>query len=150
MMLDNTFTTRTLLLLCGLLSFGVCDAAKTKGINSWRIDTAEEWKGAADRIEGLAVEGDLLAPIDKQGVYSSNLQRFDEKRSAQTMTLAASTQWDNWESTTGKVTPPTLRSSSPRDPATIGFSVGTRRREERRLRGSNRKLQPWKGLMCRC
>ncbi len=108
MKLDNTFTTRTLLLLCGLLSFGVCDAAKTKGINSWRIDTAEEWKGAADRIEGLAVEGDLLAPIDKQGLYRSQLQRFDEKRSAQTMTLTASTQWENWEPTTRKVAPPTL------------------------------------------
>lgn len=29
MKLDNTFTTRSLLLLCGLLSFGVCDAAET-------------------------------------------------------------------------------------------------------------------------
>ena len=82
--------------------------AAAEGENSWRIDSAEKWKGAAVQMEGLAVDGDLLAPIDKQGVYRSRLQRFDEKRSAKTMTLTASAKWENWEPTKSKVAPPTL------------------------------------------
>lgn len=79
----------------------------TGGEQSWRIDTADEWQGAADQIEGLAVTDDLLAPVDKQGTYRSRLQRSEEKRSAQTMTLSASATWDNWEPA-GKVAPPSL------------------------------------------
>ncbi|KRP36361.1 MAG: hypothetical protein ABS34_07810 [Opitutaceae bacterium BACL24 MAG-120322-bin51] len=75
---------------------------------NWRIDSAEDWKGAAQQIEGLAVDNDLLSPTGKQGTYRSQLQRFESKRSAQTMTLTASTQWENWEPTQEKVTPPTL------------------------------------------
>ncbi len=41
--------------------------AAAEGESSWRIDSAEKWKGAAVQMEGLAVDGDLLAPIDKQG-----------------------------------------------------------------------------------
>jgi hypothetical protein len=75
---------------------------------NWRIETAKEWNGAAQQIEGLAVDGDLLVASDQQGIYRSQLQRFEAKRSAQTMTLTASTQWENWEPTKRKVTPPTL------------------------------------------
>lgn len=83
-----------------------CALAAADGGN-WRIATTDEWTAAADRIEGLAVNDDLLAPIGKQGVYSSQLQRYDEKRAAQTLTLTASPQWDNWEAVE-KVAPPTL------------------------------------------
>jgi hypothetical protein len=75
---------------------------------SWRIDTAEEWAGSARQIEGLAVEGGLLAPLGQQGLYRSSLQRFKEKRSAHSLTLTAATQWENWEPTARKVAPPTL------------------------------------------
>jgi len=64
--------------------------------------------GAARQIEGLALDGDLLSPVDQQGIYRSNLQRFPKKRSAQTITLTASTKWENWEPTKSKVAPPTL------------------------------------------
>jgi hypothetical protein len=73
--------------------------AAPNGETSWRIDTADEWNGAARQIEGLAVEDDLLSPTGKQGLYRSNLQRFEEKRSAQAITLTASTRWDNGKAT---------------------------------------------------
>ncbi|MBT3193793.1 MAG: hypothetical protein HN341_14695, partial [Verrucomicrobia bacterium] len=57
---------------------------------------------------GLAVEDDLLSPTGKEGIYRSNLQRFKKKRSAQTLTLTASTKWENWEPTERKVAPRTL------------------------------------------
>ncbi len=41
--------------------------ATADGDTSWRIDTAAEWKDAAGQIEGLAVNDDLLGPVDKQG-----------------------------------------------------------------------------------
>ncbi|MBT3193386.1 MAG: hypothetical protein HN341_12610, partial [Verrucomicrobia bacterium] len=73
--------------------------AAAKDSNSWRIDTTDEWNGAARQIEGLAVNEDLLAPTGNEGVYRSNLQRFKKKHSAQTLTLTASTKWENWEPT---------------------------------------------------
>ena len=80
----------------------------SEGDKNWRIDTAKEWNEAARQIEGLAVDGDLLVASDQQGLYRSELQRFESKRSAQTLTLTASTQWENWQPTKRKVTPPTL------------------------------------------
>ena len=52
--------------------------AAPKEDKSWRIDSAEEWKGNAQQIEGLAVNDNLLSPTDKQGTYRSTLQRFEE------------------------------------------------------------------------
>jgi len=75
---------------------------------NWRIDTSEEWEGAARETEGLMVKDGLLAPTDKKGLYRSNLQRFKNKRSARSMTLSASTKWENWEPAKQQVMPPTL------------------------------------------
>ncbi|MDG1357897.1 MAG: hypothetical protein P8P36_06870 [Akkermansiaceae bacterium] len=75
---------------------------------SWRIDSTEEWNSASREHKGLAVENDTIAPTGKDGAYHSKLQRFKKKRSAQTITLTASTRWDNWEPTKKKVCPPTL------------------------------------------
>ena len=78
-----------------------------EGDTNWRIDSAAEWKSEAREIEGLAVNDDLLGPVDKKGMYRSKLQSFKAKRSAQTMTLSASTMWENWEPAR-KVAPRTL------------------------------------------
>ena len=86
-----------------LLAIGSTSAKE----RSWRIDSASEWKSAALKIEGLSVTNDLITPVDQQGIYRSQLQRFEDKRSAQSMTLTASTKWDNWEPA-GKIAPPTL------------------------------------------
>ena len=32
----------------------------SEGDKNWRIDTAKEWSGAAQQIEGLAVDGDFV------------------------------------------------------------------------------------------
>ncbi|WDE98901.1 hypothetical protein PQO03_13760 [Lentisphaera profundi] len=75
---------------------------------NWRITSSEDWKGATQEIKGLTVDDDLLSLVDQEGVYHSKLQRFKEKRSAQTMKISASTKWENWEPTKAKITPPTL------------------------------------------
>lgn len=95
--------TRAILMTAVVLANGLA----VEGAN-WRIDTAEEWKESAREIEGLEVNDELLAPAGDKGTYRSNLQRFDHKRAAQTLTLTASTQWENWEPTERKVAPPTL------------------------------------------
>ena len=113
----TTLTPRPL--LSGLLSFSMCVAligvttltntqAAAKEDKSWRIDSAEAWNGASLELKGLTIENDLLSPTGKEGTYHSKLQRFKEKRSAQAITLTASTRWDNWEPTKKKVCPPTL------------------------------------------
>jgi len=82
--------------------------AAPQGETSWRIDSTEAWHAASQQIEGLTAKDDLLSPTGKQGIYRSRLQRFEDKRSAQSITLTASTQWDNWQPTAKKVCPPTL------------------------------------------
>ncbi len=79
-----------------------------QGAKNWKIKSSEEWKNAAQQIEGLAVNDNLLSPTEKEGIYHSKLQRFEQKRSAQAITLTASAQWANWEPTKKKVCPPTL------------------------------------------
>ena len=58
--------------------------------------------------EGLTISDGLLAPSGKQGMYCSRLQRFPEKRAGRSITLIASTAWENGEPTERKVVPPTL------------------------------------------
>jgi hypothetical protein len=74
---------------------------------SWRIDTSEEWEGAAGETEGLTVNDGLLVPTGRTGIYRSKLQRFKDRRTARTLTLAASPMWENWQPV-NKVAPPTL------------------------------------------
>jgi hypothetical protein len=87
------------------LANGLAAAEEEK---NWRIDSGKEWNEAARLMEGVAVEDHLLSPTGKEGLYRSNLQRFEDKRSAERMTLTASTKWENWEPTKRKVTPPTV------------------------------------------
>ena len=82
--------------------------AADAGEGSWRIDTSEEWQGVTREMEGLTVNGGLLSPDGKQGIYRSTLKRYAEKRSPRSLTLTASTAWENWEPTSRKVAPPTL------------------------------------------
>ena len=93
--------------LIGVTTMATAQAAP-KPQNSWRVDSADEWNSAGSEVKGLAVENDLLSPTGKEGTYHSKLQRFENKRSAQAMTLTASTKWDNWKPTKKKVCPPTL------------------------------------------
>ena len=101
------------LALIGLTSL-VNGQAAAKEDNSWRIDSGEEWNGASrelnglNGLNGLAIENNTLSPTGKEGTYHSKLQRFKKKRSAQAITLTASTRWDNWQPTEKKVCPPTL------------------------------------------
>jgi hypothetical protein len=96
--------------LIGLTSLTIGQAT-AKENTSWQINSAEDWnKNSREHngLEGLAVENDTIAPAGKEGTYHSKLQRFDSKRTAQAITLTASTKWDNWEPTKKKVCPPTL------------------------------------------
>ena len=96
--------------LIGITTLSSTQAAP-KGETSWRIDSSEDWNAASQQIEGLTAQDDLLSLTGKQGSYRSQLQRFEAKRSAQSLTLTASTQWDNWQPTAKKVCPPTLNNA---------------------------------------
>ncbi len=82
-------------------------ALVAEGREDWRIDSAKEWNAAALKMEGLAVAGDLITPTGKDGIYCSKLQRSKKKRLVQSITLTASTKWENWEPVK-KVSPRTL------------------------------------------
>lgn len=103
----NTLNRLSSLIICS--SFSLYAANETTSENkTWRIASSEEWAQASDEIQGLTTENDLLSLRDQAGLYKSKLQRFNSKRSAQSLTISASTMWENWEPTKTKITPPTL------------------------------------------
>jgi hypothetical protein len=80
-----------------LTVFFVLRISAVSSDGSWTVDTAEEWQLSARESENLAFEEGLAVPSEDQAAYRSVLRRFPKKRSAQSMVLAQSPAWQNWE-----------------------------------------------------
>ena len=74
---------------------------------NWVIDSAKDWKNATAEQENLVIKDGMASPTAKAATFRSKLQRFDQKRAAQSLTIDQSPIWQNW-SRTKKVGPPNL------------------------------------------
>ncbi|MEM6506363.1 MAG: hypothetical protein AAF711_13055 [Planctomycetota bacterium] len=84
----------------GLLSsFVLLVPASETRAQEWVVDTPDDWKQAAQSVEGLAFDQGLVMPADKSARFTSKVQRFDGKRKAKSLTIAQSPIWQNWEPT---------------------------------------------------
>ena len=75
---------------------------------NWVVVGADGWQKAAQDMQGLSVKDGLLMPSEKKGAYRSQMKKFGEKRSLRSLSLEASSKWENWEPTMKKVAPVTL------------------------------------------
>jgi hypothetical protein len=62
----------------------------------WTIDSEEEWSAATAKQSGLEIVKGAVFPKEKLGEFQSVVQRFEEKRSASSITLIQSPLWQNW------------------------------------------------------
>ena len=88
-------------LLC-LASFS-CLAKKE--ISSLLLNSTEDWKNNAQKIDGLSIDQGVLLPTEKGGSYRSKMITFSSKRAAESISLSCSPLWENWEATRKKVAP---------------------------------------------
>ena len=81
----------TLTMFC-LLGTGALHADK----GDWKIDTGKDWKEGIESSEGAVFEGGSVSPEEKAATIVTKLRSFDTKRSAQSLTVAQSPIWQNW------------------------------------------------------
>ncbi|MDA9260367.1 hypothetical protein N9P58_00710 [Puniceicoccaceae bacterium] len=66
----------------------------------WNIDTQEDWQAAIADQSNLEIQNGLATPTASTATLRSALKTFDEKRSAQSITINQSPVWQNWEPVT--------------------------------------------------
>ncbi|MEM9280193.1 MAG: hypothetical protein AAGA96_00055 [Verrucomicrobiota bacterium] len=62
----------------------------------WIIESAEDWGTQLESSEGAVINGSHIAPEAETATVLTKLQSFDEKRSAQTLTVTQNPIWQNW------------------------------------------------------
>lgn len=73
---------------------------------TWVTDSQEEWNAAITEKGGLTIKDGMAAMKGQKAHFKSSLQRYPEKRSAQSLTITQSVEWHNWDST--KILPENL------------------------------------------
>ena len=62
----------------------------------WTIKTQAEWEQNIASKEQLELTDGMASPTAKTATFQSQLKRFENKRSAQSITFEQSTVWENW------------------------------------------------------
>ncbi len=80
------------LLLTSPLTLACADTA-------WIIDSEAEWKQATAEQNGLQFAEGMAEPTGKDATFLSTMKRFNTKRSVNSISIAQSPVWLNWEKT---------------------------------------------------
>ena len=64
--------------------------------DTWTIKTQSEWEQNIASKKQLELKDGMVSPTAKAATFQSQLKRFDNKRSAQSITFEQSTVWENW------------------------------------------------------
>ena len=68
-----------------------------KAGNTWVIDSADEWKAAADASSNLKFDAGTAEPSADTASYASVVKTFKQKRKATSIVFKPSPVWHNWE-----------------------------------------------------
>ena len=66
---------------------------------NWVVDTQEDWTRNTERVEGVQIHDSVASLTGKQGVFTSVVKSFEEKRKAGSLSLSQVPTWLNWEPT---------------------------------------------------
>jgi len=78
------------------VAVGVLAIGSAVGAQDWSIDTQEQWAAATARQDGLEIKDGVATPTGKTATFTSNVKRFDSKRSAKAIVFDQSPIWQNW------------------------------------------------------
>jgi hypothetical protein len=81
--------------LITIIVVGALSAMSVSG-ETWTIDTQAEWDESLAKKKGAEVSDGMVSPTKKGAVLSSVIKQFDEKRSAESITIDQSPVWHNW------------------------------------------------------
>lgn len=96
--------------MLGLVVVGAFSAITAFGA-TWAIDTQSDWNENLVEKKGVELSDGLVSPTGKTAMLSSVIKQFDEKRSAQSITIDQSTAWLNWNPI-GQIGPQSLSNAS--------------------------------------
>jgi len=65
-------------------------------VYSYTIDSQEELTAAIEANTSVEIKDGQISPNGKTASFKSKIQRFNEKKSLQSITISQSTQWLNW------------------------------------------------------
>ena len=82
--------------LCCATLLGVCSATLADD-DAWVIDSADQWKAAAQRSNNLKFDGGTASPSADTATFVSVVKKFDKKRKASSIVFKPSPLWHNWE-----------------------------------------------------
>lgn len=63
----------------------------------WKIDTQKEWAQSLFEEKGLELSEGQVALASKSATFSSKVERYTKKRSADSITITQSPVWENWQ-----------------------------------------------------
>ncbi|MGJ8654556.1 MAG: hypothetical protein ACSHX8_14945 [Opitutaceae bacterium] len=82
--------------LTGMFTLGALSAMTAVG-ETWTVASQAEWNNSLAEQTGVEITDGLASPTEKTATLSSVMKQFDEKRSAQSITIDQSPVWHNWE-----------------------------------------------------
>lgn len=86
----------TIITLAGVAFCVTCANAREPDV-TWTANTQQEWLEIIETQSSLEIENGQVAPVEKEGTFTSVLKRFEQKRSAQSLTIEQSSVWANWK-----------------------------------------------------
>ncbi|HAV12660.1 MAG TPA: hypothetical protein DCX06_04055 [Opitutae bacterium] len=99
---------RTLICFLGLLAVVSGCVHKRDQSTAWEIVSHEDWQRSVAESEGVEITDGLLSPIGKTGSYRSQLNRFSDLQTLESLTISQSSVWQNWTAV-DKVAPSNLQ-----------------------------------------
>ena len=91
-----------LVLLLGLNLFGftndgqlIADENSTAAME-WKIDSQEQWEANSAKNSNLKFEDGFATPTEQTASFQSHVKSFPEKRTANSLVVAQSPIWQNW------------------------------------------------------
>jgi len=79
----------------------------SSAIESWNVDSQEEWAASLAEQKGVELVKGLASPTEKKVTLTSTLKSYENKRGAQFITISQSPVWMNWNPA-GKLLPRNL------------------------------------------
>ena len=85
------------LAIAGLSTGAFCAASIARADSAWVVESQSDWQDAVADQSNLQLQNGVATPTAKEASFRSTLRTFDEKRSAESITIDQSPVWHNWK-----------------------------------------------------
>ncbi|MEL7117827.1 MAG: hypothetical protein AAFO07_00240 [Bacteroidota bacterium] len=79
-----------------LIVFVLFTCTNKKNVDSWLIDSQEDWLAFIEKQSDLEITNGKVVPSSKKASFTSTMKQFTDKRSIKSITFFQSPEWQNW------------------------------------------------------